>query len=86
MNQYVPSLTWYVRGAGTVSNWLSQQALAGRVIRREVPEHRRPRYEGRLGRPAKYEYNVASVAKLVKEITKRQHEVRRRFSIQVVTD
>lgn len=61
----VADLKHVVKGKGTASNFLSQEALAERVTRR----HRNPMKEfiGR-GRPPQFEYNVASVRKRVKEL------------------
>jgi hypothetical protein len=67
MHQYVADLETVVERRGDISNWLSQEALAERVKRRE----RNPLKElppGRRGAPPRYEYNVASVRRRVREL------------------
>jgi hypothetical protein len=68
MVTWIPDLDLVIhRSNQSASNWLSQEAIAERITRRE----RNPLRElppGRRGAKPRYEYNVASVRRRVREL------------------
>jgi hypothetical protein len=82
MQQYVPDIEEVVMPGpnASMSNWLSREALAGKVARREIPEKRLSLYaaEVELGRPPRYEYRVITVRRRVAHLlAQRQGNVER---------
>jgi hypothetical protein len=65
MYELVPDIKFVIKGHHTASNFLSHEARAERVKRRDRKATKE--FIGR-GRPPQFEYNVASVRKRVKDL------------------